>query len=198
MYKAGFMNAWSIGFIPKEIVDIEPDNWRGGHRFDKWELLEYSAVLVPDNPEALTLLRSKGLSDEVIEQGTHVEAEVEASKVEQEIAAAAKQTEKLENNDKDDNDADDDHRDNDQEIHKTITTITYSEDFSRVTLTVGDEEPHTYSIAPELQTTLQPAAADPEALAKALSSIRDSLRPADKEIGLALRTLKSLLAKPTN
>lgn len=56
LYKDGFMNAWSIGFIPKE---FEP-NENGGKNFTKWELLEYSAVLVPDNPEALTLLRSKG------------------------------------------------------------------------------------------------------------------------------------------
>lgn len=56
LYKDGFMNAWSIGFIPKEFND----NKDGGKDFTKWELLEYSAVLVPDNPEALTLLRSKG------------------------------------------------------------------------------------------------------------------------------------------
>lgn len=56
LYKDGFMNAWSIGFIPKEFED----NADGGKNFTKWELLEYSAVLVPDNPEALTLLRSKG------------------------------------------------------------------------------------------------------------------------------------------
>lgn len=56
LYKDGFLNAWSIGFIPKE---YEP-NEQGGNDFTKWELLEYSAVLVPDNPEALTMLRSKG------------------------------------------------------------------------------------------------------------------------------------------
>lgn len=56
LYQDGFMNAWSIGFIPKE---FEPND-QGGKDFTKWELLEYSAVLVPDNPEALTMLRSKG------------------------------------------------------------------------------------------------------------------------------------------
>lgn len=65
MYKGGFMNAWSIGFIPKKWVDKED----GGRQFDEWELLEYSAVLVPDNPEALTLLRSKGIDpDKLIKQ----------------------------------------------------------------------------------------------------------------------------------
>lgn len=63
LYKGGFMNAWSIGFIPLEIEDIEG----GGHEFKKWELLEYSAVLVPDNPEALTLLRSKGIDTKEVE-----------------------------------------------------------------------------------------------------------------------------------
>ncbi len=57
LIKGGFMNAWSIGFAP---VDTEP-NEKGGTTFKKWELWEFSAVLVPDNPEALTVLRSKGV-----------------------------------------------------------------------------------------------------------------------------------------
>ncbi len=60
LYKGGFMNAWSIGFMPKKWSD-RPD---GGREFQEWELLEYSAVLVPDNPEALTLLRAKGVNPE--------------------------------------------------------------------------------------------------------------------------------------
>jgi len=54
LYQKGFMNAWSIGFIPMKALDLET----GGRQFDEWELLEFSAVLVPDNPEALTMLRS--------------------------------------------------------------------------------------------------------------------------------------------
>ena len=57
LYKEGFMSAWSIGFIPTEVEDIEG----GGKLFKEWELLEYSAVLVPDNPEALTLIRGKSI-----------------------------------------------------------------------------------------------------------------------------------------
>ncbi len=56
LYKDGFMNAWSIGFIPETYKDRK----EGGKEFTSWELLEYSAVLVPDNPEALTMVRSKG------------------------------------------------------------------------------------------------------------------------------------------
>jgi hypothetical protein len=66
LYKGGFMNAWSIGFIPLESSDRDG----GGREFKKWELLEYSAVLVPDNPEALTMLRSKGFDpDKLIKEG---------------------------------------------------------------------------------------------------------------------------------
>lgn len=64
LYKGGFMNAWSIGFMPLEVQDIEG----GGRQFNKWELMEYSAVLVGDNPEALTLLRSKGFKTDEIEK----------------------------------------------------------------------------------------------------------------------------------
>lgn len=67
LYKGGFMNAWSIGFIPLETEDRDG----GGREFQKWELLEYSAVLVPDNPEALTMLRSKGI--EVTDEGEIIE-----------------------------------------------------------------------------------------------------------------------------
>lgn len=72
MYKGGFMNAWSIGFIPKKWSD-RPD---GGREFQEWELLEYSAVLVPDNPEALTLLRSKGIDPEpLVEESENIKPE---------------------------------------------------------------------------------------------------------------------------
>ena len=63
LYKEGFMNAWSIGFIPTEVTDLEG----GGRQFDQWELLEYSAVLVPDNPQALTLIRSKSIDTKEFE-----------------------------------------------------------------------------------------------------------------------------------
>lgn len=63
LYKGGFMNAWSIGFIPTEYSFKQNDR---GMIINKWELLEYSAVLVPDNPEALTMLRSKGYNPEEI------------------------------------------------------------------------------------------------------------------------------------
>ncbi len=50
-YKAGFLRAWSVGFIP---LEWEPTQ-EGGRRYKKWELYEFSAVTVPANPEALTV-----------------------------------------------------------------------------------------------------------------------------------------------
>lgn len=51
LYKDGFLNAFSIGFIPEKYNM----NNNGGLDIDEWELLEYSAVAVPANPEALAL-----------------------------------------------------------------------------------------------------------------------------------------------
>lgn len=55
LYKDGFMKAWSIGFIPRK-TEVPEDPQVAGYRrkFISWELLEYSAVTIPANPEALT------------------------------------------------------------------------------------------------------------------------------------------------
>jgi len=63
--RKGYMNAWSIGFMPIESEE-RPD---GGRIYKEWELYEFSAVLVPDNPDALTMVRSKGFDpDQIIEE----------------------------------------------------------------------------------------------------------------------------------
>lgn len=61
LYKDGFMNATSVGFMPKdfEIVETEARPW--GYDFKEQELLEYSAVPVPSNPEAIMQARAAGL-----------------------------------------------------------------------------------------------------------------------------------------
>ena len=57
LYKDGFLNAWSIGFMPEKWVDgDEGDDIK--RTYEKCELLEYSAVPVPANPEAITQIRS--------------------------------------------------------------------------------------------------------------------------------------------
>lgn len=50
--KEGILNAWSIGFIPLEYSYLK----EGGMLIKKWELLEYSSVPIPANPDALNLM----------------------------------------------------------------------------------------------------------------------------------------------
>ena len=49
-YKTGMLNAVSVGFIAKDIV---PNKETGGFIINEWELLEFSAVAVPANQEAI-------------------------------------------------------------------------------------------------------------------------------------------------
>jgi hypothetical protein len=79
-FRDGFLNAWSIGFIPKSYLKYTLENReelnskykvnvkvgqvkeagiQGIYLVDKWELLEYSAVPVPGNPETLNSGESK-------------------------------------------------------------------------------------------------------------------------------------------
>jgi len=58
LYKGGFASAVSVGFIP---IDQEP-NEAGGHDVRRAELLEFSCVPVPSNPEALMIATAKGLA----------------------------------------------------------------------------------------------------------------------------------------
>lgn len=66
MYVQRFMHAVSVGFIPKEYAWVSSDSdaeraRRGGVDFLKQSLLEYSAVPVPANPNALAVARSAGI-----------------------------------------------------------------------------------------------------------------------------------------
>ena len=56
MVKGGFLNAFSVGFIPKE---------RDGDRFTRQELLEISLVNVPANAEALMSREFKAFQEDV-------------------------------------------------------------------------------------------------------------------------------------
>ena len=59
LYKNGYMNAVSVGFIPIEYEEKEK-----GYEYVKQELLEFSCVPVPANPEALISLAVKGMKKE--------------------------------------------------------------------------------------------------------------------------------------
>ncbi len=73
MLKGGFLHSTSVGFIPIEFdfVDeekAEEDGRPGGVDFKKQELLEFSIVPVPANPEALIEARSKGIDTGPLEE----------------------------------------------------------------------------------------------------------------------------------
>ena len=64
LFKGGYLNAFSVGFLPAENGSHPPTpeevkknpEWAEAKRiYDKWELLEFSAVPVPANPEALAV-----------------------------------------------------------------------------------------------------------------------------------------------
>lgn len=64
MYKQGFLNAFSVGFIPREVKNAEDKDWDNPKKprrtYTKWDMIEYSAVPVPANPEALQMAFQKG------------------------------------------------------------------------------------------------------------------------------------------
>lgn len=61
-YKTGMLNAVSVGFIPLEWVETE-----NGFDIQKWELLEFSAVAVPANQDAIAeAVKSFGLDESVV------------------------------------------------------------------------------------------------------------------------------------
>lgn len=77
MYKQKYMRAWSIGFIPiksEDIVDDDEKDKKGGcvgcrgRRFLKWELLEFSACPVPNNPDTTTNMITKGINIEPLKE----------------------------------------------------------------------------------------------------------------------------------
>jgi uncharacterized protein len=57
MFKMGMLNAVSIGFRAKESSRNSESSTAWGQIISKWELLEFSAVPVPANPEAIAEAR---------------------------------------------------------------------------------------------------------------------------------------------
>ena len=56
LYEQGILRGWSIGFVPRRAFRRST-----GLRVEEWDLLEYSAVPIPENPGALTVALQKGL-----------------------------------------------------------------------------------------------------------------------------------------
>lgn len=69
LYKDGFMKAFSVGFIPKKWDDGD-EKKEISRTYNEWEMIEYSAVPVPANPEALALAFQKGVlkNNEIINE----------------------------------------------------------------------------------------------------------------------------------
>lgn len=70
LFQGGYLRAFSVGFDPynseyKAPTDVDlkrKPEWEGARRvWTKWDLLEFSAVPVPSNPEAIAMAVSKGL-----------------------------------------------------------------------------------------------------------------------------------------
>jgi len=74
LYKEGFLNAWSVGFIPVEVKDADEKS-DAKRVISKWELLEYSAVPVPSNPEALQAAYQKGIIGKELANQLGIETE---------------------------------------------------------------------------------------------------------------------------
>ena len=68
-YKTGMLNAVSVGFIPKDWIEIRENGQWVGNDIKKWELLEFSAVAVPANQDAIAeAVKSFGLDESVVKE----------------------------------------------------------------------------------------------------------------------------------
>ena len=102
-YKTGMLNAVSVGFIPLEWTESEK-----GFDITKWELLEFSAVAVPANQDAIAeAVKSFGLDKSVIKEYFTTEksldeklndVEKELAEVKQTVARLTKKLEETEKN----------------------------------------------------------------------------------------------------
>lgn len=63
LYEQGILRGWSIGFVPRKARRFPATDPRNppGLRVEEWDLLEYSAVPIPENPAAVTVAITKGL-----------------------------------------------------------------------------------------------------------------------------------------
>jgi len=61
LYEQGILRGWSIGFAPRRTRKVALPTGRVALRVEDWDLHEYSAVPIPENPGALTVALQKGL-----------------------------------------------------------------------------------------------------------------------------------------
>ena len=61
LYEQGVLRGWSVGFVPIKANRLPNPKAGSALWVSEWHLLEYSAVPIPENPQALTLAIQKGL-----------------------------------------------------------------------------------------------------------------------------------------
>ncbi|MEZ6143553.1 MAG: HK97 family phage prohead protease [Zavarzinella sp.] len=62
LYAEGILRGWSIGFRVHKAVPLHDGKYKQtGWYYDSWELMEYSAVPIPENADALTVAVTKGM-----------------------------------------------------------------------------------------------------------------------------------------
>jgi phage head maturation protease len=60
LYEQGILRGWSIGFAPRRTLKRPLPDGGVGLRFEEWDLIEYSAVPIPEHPDAITMAVEKG------------------------------------------------------------------------------------------------------------------------------------------
>jgi HK97 family phage prohead protease len=91
LYKEKIIRTVSVGFIGREYTYVKSkDGKEDLLKWTKQELYELSFVPVPSNPEALSLMKSKGMSDDQIAQLVETEKGEVADEVNQEDTYAKK------------------------------------------------------------------------------------------------------------
>jgi Escherichia/Staphylococcus phage prohead protease len=60
LYEQGILRGWSIGSVPRQAKREARRDGSTGLRVLTWDLLEYSAVPIPENPDAVTVAIEKG------------------------------------------------------------------------------------------------------------------------------------------
>ena len=64
LYRDGFLKSWSVGLQPKVVSRDMVAQGQTGRTIVEWELLEYSGVGIPSNPEAVVrMCKAAGLPD---------------------------------------------------------------------------------------------------------------------------------------
>ncbi len=61
LYEQNVLRGWSIGFVPRRARRVPQPGGSTSLYVSEWDLLEYSAVPIPENPGALTVALQKGL-----------------------------------------------------------------------------------------------------------------------------------------